>query len=180
VTDDRPIQEYAVRSLLNVGDAVPPSLVDLSEIAVWCPRCFDGDRPAPLAEGLDTYLALLRLAYTASPDEMARVRRMAAREPRAIAGSWYLGAIVPDSAELHNTLGISFAERGDMTRAVAEFREAARLAPDSASTEWHLGAALASAGARHEAIAHLRRAVALDPANADARHDLDIVLASLR
>jgi spermidine synthase len=180
VTDDDPIQEYGVRSLLNIGDAVPPSLVDLSAIASWCPRCFAGDRPAPLAEGLDAYLAMLRLAYAASPSEMARVRRVAAREPRAIAGSRYLGAIVPDSAELHNALGISFAERGDMARAVAEFREAARLAPDSATTEWHLGAALASEGARDEAIRHLRRAVELDPTNTDARHDLDAVLASLR
>jgi len=180
VTDDRPIQEYGVRSLLNLGEAVPPSLVDLSQAAAWCPRCFVGDRPSPLAEGLDVYLELLRLAYAASPAEMARVRRITEREPRTIAGSRYLGTIVPDSAELHNALGISLAERGDMVRAVAEFREAARLAPDLSSTHWHLGAALASEGARDEAIAHLRRAVELDPTNADARHDLDVVLASMR
>ena len=180
VTDDRPIQEYGVRSLLNLGDAVPPSLVDMSEVAAWCPRCFSGDRPASAVEGLDLYLALLRLAYAASPAEMARVRRLAAREPRTIAGSRYLGAIVPESADLHNALGIAFAEQDDIEQAVAEFREAARLAPDSASTHWHLGAALAREGARDEAIAHLRRAVALNPANADARHDLDVVLASMR
>ena len=180
VTDDRPIQEYGVRSLLNLGDAVPPRLVGLSEVAAWCPRCFVGDRPSPPAEGLDVYLELLRLAYAASPAQMARVRRITEREPRTIAGSRYLGAIVPDSAAVHNALGLSFAERGDMAQAVAEFREASRLAPDSASTEWHLGAALAREGARDEAIAHLRRAVELDPANAGARHDLDVVLASVR
>src|SRR4029077_4974667 len=120
------------------GDAVPPSLVDLSEVAAWCPRCFVGDRPASLAEGLAVYLALLRLAYRASPAQMARVRRMAEREPRTVGSSRYLGAIVPDSAELHNVLGISFAERGNIDQALSEFREAARLAPDSASTHWHL------------------------------------------
>ena len=180
VTDDRPIQEYGVRSLLNLGEAVPPSLVDLSQVAAWCPRCFVGDRPSPLADGLDAYLGLLRLAYAASPAQMARVRRITEREPRTIAGSRYLGAIVPDSPEVHDAIGISFAERGDMAQAVAEFREAARLAPDSASTHWHLGAALASEGARDEAIAHLRRALELDPTNANARHDLDVVLASMR
>jgi spermidine synthase len=180
VTDDRPIQEYGVRSLLNMGDAVPSSLADLSEVGTWCPRCFAGNRPAPVAAGLDAYLALLRLAYSASPAELARVRRMAEREPRTIGGSRYLGAIVPDSGEVHNVLGISLAERGEMGRAVAEFREAARLDPDSASTHWHLGAALATEGARDEAVVHLRRAVELDPTNANARHDLDVVLASLR
>jgi len=180
VTDDRPIQEYGVRSLLTLGDAVPASLVDLREAAAWCPRCFAGDRPASLAEGLDVYLELLRIAYSASPAQLARVRRLSEHEPRTIAGSRYLGAIVPDSPELHNVLGIWFAERGNIEQAVSEFRDAARLAPDAASTHWHLGAALATEGARDEALVHLRRAVELDPTNADARHDLDVVLASTR
>ena len=111
---------------------------------------------------------------------MARVRRTTDGEPRTIAGSRYLGAIVPESAEVHNALGISLAEQGHIEQAVAEFREAAGLAPDSASTQWHLGAALASEGARDEAVAHLRRAVELNPANASARHDLEVVVASMR
>jgi len=179
VTDDHPIQEYGVRSLLNLGDAVPASVVDLTQVASWCPACFVGGRVVPAAEGLDTYLALLGRAYSASPSEMARVRQLSDRQPRAIAGSAYLGAVVPDSAELHNTLGITLAEKGHIDQAIGEFREAARLAPDSASTQWHLGAALAMNGTREEAIEHLRRAVALDPSNGDARRDLDIVLASM-
>ena len=111
---------------------------------------------------------------------MAHMRQLSDRQPRAIAGSAYLGAVVPDSAELHNTLGITFAEKGHIDQAIGEFREAARLAPDSASTHWHLGAALAMTGMRDEAVEHLRRAVELDPGNADARRDLDIVLSSTR
>jgi tetratricopeptide (TPR) repeat protein len=179
VTDDRPIQEYGVGSLLHVGDAVPPSLVDLSEIAAWCPACFVDGRPAPSVEGLDLYMALLARAYAASPAEMARLRRQADdQQPRSIAGSRYLGAVVPDSAEVHNALGIAFAERGRVDIAIAEFREAIRLAPGSAATEWHLGSALAMVDAREEAAEHLRRSVELDPSNVDARHDLDVVLAS--
>jgi spermidine synthase len=180
VTDDRPIQEYGVRSLLTLGEAVPASVVDLSEVGAWCPRCFAGGKPVPLADGLHLYLALLQRAYAASPAEMARVRLLADFAPRTIAGSRYLGAILPDSADLHNALGIALAEKGDVGGAIAEFREAARLAPASASTEWHLGAALAIEGAHDEAIAHLRRSVALDPSNAEARHDLEVVLASMR
>ena len=99
-----------MRSLLNLGDAVPASVVDLTQVASWCPACFVGGRVVPAAEGLDTYLALLGRAYSASPSEMAHVRQLSDRQPRTIAGSAYLGAVVPDSAELHNTLGITFAE----------------------------------------------------------------------
>jgi spermidine synthase len=173
VTDDRPIQEYGVVSLLHAGDAVPASLVDVSRITDWCPRCFlDGK---PLVEGLDTYLELLNLAYTAAPHDVANARSLATRAGRTIAGSAYLGAIVPESAELHNLLGLTYASNGDLEKAIVEFREALRLAPDSAATHWHLGAALASRGAHEEAVRHLRRSVELDPGNEDAQRDLRIL-----
>jgi tetratricopeptide (TPR) repeat protein len=150
----------------------------LRDVAEWCPACFDGDKPALLAEGLDMYLALVGRAYAASPAEIARVREASESGPRTIAGSRYLGAIVPESADVHNAVGIALAEKGDVEQAIAEFRQAARLAPDSADTHWHLGAALAMQGAREEAVKHLRRSIELDPSNAAARHDLDVVLAS--
>ena len=176
VSDDRPLQEYGVRSLLNFGEAVPASVVDLTQVAAWCPKCFVDGKPVPLVEGLDTYFALLDRAYTASAVEVARVRSLDVRQTRVIAGSAYLGAIVPESADLHNALGIALAEKGKINEAIAEFGEALRLEPDSARTHWHLGAALASRGAREEAIVHLRRSVQLDPNNPQARHDLDVVL----
>ena len=178
VTDDRPIQEYGVRSLLNFGEAVPGAIIDLGQVAAWCPKCFAGGKPVQLVEGLDTYLALLDRAYLASPVEGARARNLAARQSRTIAGSTYLGAIVPESADVHNILGIGLAEKGRVGEAIAEFREALRLEPDSARTHWHLGAALASrVEDMEEAIEHLRRSVQLDPNNDHARNDLDAVLA---
>ena len=173
VTDDRQIQEYGVASMLHVGDAVPASLVDVSRLTDWCPRCFvDGK---PLVEGLDTYLEILNLAYAAPERDVANARVLAAREGRTIAGSAYLGAIVPESAELHNLLGLTYASNGDLEQAIVEFREALRLAPDSAATHWHLGAALASRGVQEEAVRHLRRSVELDPGNEDAQRDLRIL-----
>jgi tetratricopeptide (TPR) repeat protein len=172
VTDDRPIQEYGVRSLLDVNQGVPGSVVDLSQVAAWCPKCFDGDKPVPLAEGLDVHLALLDRAYAASREEVARARAAAAEQRRVVAGSAYLGAVVPESAELHNFLGIDLASKGRLEAAIAEFRDALKLEPDSGRTHWHLGVALASVGKRDEAIAHLRRSVQLDPDNVDARTDL--------
>src|SRR6266850_545950 len=176
VSDDRPLQEYGVRSLLNFGEAVPASVVDLTQVAAWCPKCFVDGRPAPLVEGLDTYFALLDRAYRASAVDVARVRGPAVGPPRVIAGSAYLGAIVPESADLHNTLGIALAARGKLHEAIEEFGEALRLDPDSALTHWNIGAALAAVGAREEAMSHLLRSVQLDSRNGDARYDLASLL----
>jgi tetratricopeptide (TPR) repeat protein len=174
VTDDRPVQEFGVRSLLNLGESVPGSVVNLQGVADWCPACFDNGAPVRLVEGLDLYLALLARAYAATPEEITRIRA-AADNGRRVAGSAYLGAAVPDSADVHNELGIAMAARGQLDAAIAEFREALALDPDSADTHWHLGAALAERGALQEAEEHLRTSVQLDPSNLEAAHDLESV-----
>jgi spermidine synthase len=180
VTDDRPTQEYGVMSLLNYGESVPDAVVDLGQVAAWCPKCFVDQKPVPLAEGLDTYLALLGRAYGASAADVGRARSLAERRDRIIFGSAYLGAIVPETAEVHNFLGIGLAAKGRIDEGITEFRHAMRLEPDSAQTHWHLGAALAYRGARDEAVEQLRVAVQLDPNNPQARHDLEVVLAASR
>jgi Flp pilus assembly protein TadD len=176
VTDDRPIQEYGVASLLNQGDSVPASVVDLTGVAAWCPACFMNGRPIPLVEGLDTYLALLDRAYSASPDQVEHARRLSRRDGRVIAGSAYLGAVVPESADVRDTLGVAFASRGAVEDAIKEFREAVRLEPRAAKAHWHLGSALVSSGRREEGLEHLRTSVQLDSTNGQARYDLAIVL----
>jgi spermidine synthase len=179
VTDDRPVQEFGVRSLLNLGESVPGSVVNLGAVAEWCPRCFDNGNPVRAVEGLDLYLALLNNAYAATPEEGARIRA-AADNGRRIAGSAYLGAVVPDTSDVHNDLGIGYASRGLIDQAVAEFRQSLQLDPDSARTLWHLGAALASKGEFEEAAELLRRSVQRDPSNKDAQHDLETVMALQR
>jgi spermidine synthase len=180
VTDNQPVQEYSVRSLLNFGEAVPGDVVDLSQVAAWCPKCFVDQKPVPLVEGLDTYQALLGRAYVASAADVSRARSLAARRDRIIFGSAYLGAIVPETADVHNLLGIELAARGRIDEGITEFRHAMQLEPGSAQTHWHLGAALAYSGARDEALEQLRLAVQLDPTNPEARHDLEVVLATSR
>jgi Flp pilus assembly protein TadD len=180
VSDDHPVQEYGVLSLLNFGEAVPASVVDLSQLALWCPKCFADGRPVPLVDGLDTYLALLDRAYMASPAEEARLRSLTDQQTRIVAGSAYLGATVPETADLHNLLGVSLAASSRFDEAIAEFRDALRLEPDSAGTHWNLGAALASRGADQEAIEHLRRSVQLDAGNGQAHYDLASTLVRVR
>jgi len=177
VTDDRPVQEYGVRSLLTVSRVVPGAVVDLGRIAEWCPRCFSGGAPVPAVQGLDTYLALLGLAYGGSPTAVAEARQHAEREGRVVAGSNYLGMIVPESAAMHNVLGVASATDGRLDDAIAEFSIALTLDPESAQTHWHLGAAFASQNRREEALGHLQRSVQLNPGNGSAQHDLGVILA---
>jgi predicted membrane-bound spermidine synthase/Flp pilus assembly protein TadD len=180
VTDDRPIQEYASTLLPAEREAVPETVVNLADVSAWCPRCFAGGRPVGAAEGLDTYLRLADRAYLATPAEEAQARALAEQQGRVIEGSSYLGAIVPETADVHDIIGISRAERGRLDEAVAEFRHALQLDPASASTHWHLGTALAESGAPVEAIEHLRQSVELDPSNAGARTDLARLLIDTR
>ena len=64
VTDDRPIQEYGAKSRLSlVYQLLPASIFDLGQVAAWCPQCFVGAKPVPLADGLDVYLASLDRVY---------------------------------------------------------------------------------------------------------------------
>jgi spermidine synthase len=176
VVDDRPLQEYGVRSMLNYGYGVPGALVNLSEVTAWCGRCFVDGRPIPAVDRLDAYLKLLDLAYSASSAQVADAQRRS-EAGRTLMGSRYLGAIVPESAETYNVLGIALAERGQLDAAADQFRRALQLDPDNPLSHWHLGAALASRGAHAEAADHLARAVALDPSNSRAQGDLGLVLA---
>ncbi len=175
VLDDRPLQEYGVRSMLNFGHGVPESLVDMRGVGEWCPSCFVDGQPAGPASELPLYLELLTLAYAASPAQVAEARRLWESGGRRIAGSSYLGAIVPESAETYAVLGLAQAQRGDVSAAIADFRRAIALDPADAPSHWHLGAALAQQGSLDEALVHLSRAVALDPGNSDAANDLRFV-----
>jgi len=176
VTDDWPFTEHSVLSALNPGDDVPSAVIKVDELSEWCPRCFVKGAPVPAVAGLDLYIRLLELAYRASPADGVRLAedaRHALPNRRLVAGSAYLGAIVPEGAALYNMLGVDRAARGAMGDAIELFRKALQLEPDSAPSHWHLGAALAMTGARQEAIAHLQRSVDLDPTNTFARNDLN-------
>ncbi|MGE3842721.1 MAG: tetratricopeptide repeat protein [Vicinamibacterales bacterium] len=177
VTDDRPSQEYGVRSLATPDTAGLTAIADLSRLSEWCPRCFVDGAPAPVVTGLDLYLALLGTAYSAPPEQFLRVRNLPPGE-RRIAGSAYLGAVVPESAAVHNLLGVALAARGAMDDAISEFRQALMLDPGAAETQWHLGAALAARGEFGEALPHLERAATAMPDSVDVLNDLGVALAA--
>jgi spermidine synthase len=179
VSDDRPLQEYSVRSVISSGPSgVPAALIDLSAAAMWCPRCFDGDRVAPAAAGLDTYLALLDEAYHAPAD--TRTGEEGRTETRRILGSAYLGAVLPDSDAVYNIVGVALLREARYVEAADAFRAALERRPDSADANRNLGTALAATGHASEAIAHLRRAVQLAPDNGGAQYELGNLLLARR
>jgi spermidine synthase len=175
--DDRPLQEYGVKSMLSIGHGVPGAIVDLRGIAEWCPRCFQNGRPVPAVGELETYFELLTMAYDASREEVAHARRLFDTEGRVVAGSAYLGAIVPEAARTHNVLGLAHAQNGEFKPAIEEFRRALELDPNDAAAHWHIGAALASTRAYAEATTHLARSVELDPRNGQVHNDLGLLFA---
>jgi spermidine synthase len=177
VIDDRPIQEYGVHSMLNIGHGVPGGLVDLAGVAEWCSRCFADGKPVPSLARLDEYFQLLSLAYDATRAEGAEARLGGEMQGRTVAGSRYLGAIVPESADLHNVLGLGLAQRGQLDAAILEFRHALQLDADDAAAHWHLGVALVQKGDPRDALMHLERSVELDPENSQAQSDLGLLLA---
>ncbi len=181
VTDDRPIQEYGRKSLLAYDERIPPSIIDVGAVADWCPRCFDGGRPAPSVEGLDTYLALLNLAYTAPPLAPAQTVANGAGT-RPIAGSGYLGAVVPESSQLDAILEAAFIQKYQRGTdllvdhhypdAIDQFRAALTWNPASVQAHNNLGIALASLGRMDEAVDQFNQALAIEPAFEDARRNL--------
>ncbi len=180
VSDDRPLQEYAVRSVIASGlRGVPASMFDLSKVGAWCPRCFDDNRPTPAVAGLDTYLALLDQAYRAPGADVAAV---ASAPPgrRRILGSAYLGAVVPDTDAVHNVIGVTLLRAGRYGEAADAFREALKRRADSADANRNLGTALAESGQAAEATDYLRRAVQLDPGDGGAQHALGSLLLERR
>jgi spermidine synthase len=180
VSDDRPIQEYGVRSAIGSGVlGVPASVFDLSAAGSWCPRCFNGELPTRSAAGLDTYLALLDQAYHASTEGIA-LGRSPIPGSRRVLGSAYLGTVVPDTDAVYNLIGVTRLREGRYGEAADAFREALRRRADSVDANRNLGTALAESGQTNEAIGYLRRAVQLDPGNGGAQYELGSLLLERR
>jgi VWFA-related protein len=81
--------------------------------------------------------------------------------------------LAPDSALVHNSLGISLMGQGDAKAAAEEFRKAIGIAPKQAVAHFNLAQALEQSGDRPGALAEYRTATELAPDNASFKARLD-------
>jgi Spermidine synthase len=142
VTDDRPLQEYSVRSLVNFGIArVPSAIVDLTQVDRWCPRCFVGDHESPAADGLEMYMAIVGRAYMVPSTRSIDLSDPGARQ--MIEQSSYLRLLLRNAAGARNDMGLRLASQGRLDGAIDQFREALQLRPGFKAAEDNLAAMLA-------------------------------------
>jgi tetratricopeptide (TPR) repeat protein len=81
-------------------------------------------------------------------------------------------SFVPDSPEMHNNLGIAYAEADRQQEAIASYKKAIELAADHAMAYFNLGNAYSSLDRKQEAIASYKRAIELNPGYAKAYYNL--------
>ena len=128
VSDDRPIQEYGVRSLLDFGEAVPASIVDLRQVAAWCPDVLRR-RQAGSSRGRARHLsgaARPRLRCVAGRRGPRAPPRRSGRAARSRAARTSAPSF-PNPRTCTTSSASRSPSRGRIDEAIAEFREALRL-----------------------------------------------------
>jgi Flp pilus assembly protein TadD len=129
-------------------------------------------RPAALP-----YAAAALLAVTAAYGAGSVVRNRVWRDDLALWSDTV--AKSPESAYARNELGLLLEERGEASRAIAEFEQAIRIDPRMARAWNNLGVALHRAGRPELAADALRRALEVAPGYAEALANLGNVHARL-
>jgi len=83
----------------------------------------------------------------------------------------------PRSWVAYSKLGVALEARGNLTAAVAHYRQALHLDPEDANLHANLGSALVKQGRLSEAVQEFREALRLDPEDANLHTDLGSTLA---
>ncbi|MDO8786814.1 MAG: tetratricopeptide repeat protein [Sulfuritalea sp.] len=87
--------------------------------------------------------------------------------------------LLPDDAEIHNSLGNALRYFGQPDKAAASYRRALKIKPDYAEAHSNLGAALRDVGQLDKAVASYRRALEIKPDYAEAHNNLGNALQDL-
>ena len=80
----------------------------------------------------------------------------------------------PQSYELHELLGLTYAATSKQQKSVEQLSLAVDVKPDSSPARTNLATALVHAGRATEAEAQFKKALALEPDNYSANHDLAV------
>lgn len=81
-------------------------------------------------------------------------------------------ALMPQSAQAHNNLGVLLANRGRQEEALESLRAAMKLRPGDAEVIYNYGNTLASMGRFAEAMPFLQQALEIDPTHSNAHNTL--------
>ena len=89
----------------------------------------------------------------------------------------YEKALLLNDAEpnVHNSLGVCYAQLGQMDRAMKHFNLAAKAAPDDFMAHFNMGCALAAVGRAEDAAASLERSLELQPDHGDSLLQLGLL-----
>jgi protein O-mannosyl-transferase len=82
----------------------------------------------------------------------------------------------PEAWMAHNNLGGLLMRKGDISDAVAHFKQAVQIEPGLAGAHYNLGNALAREGNAPEAIQHYEEALRIKPDFAEAHYNLGVAL----
>jgi tetratricopeptide (TPR) repeat protein len=77
----------------------------------------------------------------------------------------------PETAEVHNNLGVAMAAKGQLDEAIPHFERALQISPNMVEAHAHLGVALVINGQRAQGLAHWRLALKKDPDNLRVLND---------
>jgi len=82
------------------------------------------------------------------------------KDPRALQTAEHAYKVMPERAEVADTLGWMLVEQGNTKRGIEVLQKAVAAAPDALMIRYHLAQGLAKSGDRAQAITHLERIVA--------------------
>lgn len=81
----------------------------------------------------------------------------------------------PGSKYAHYNLALAYQDRGDLDRAIGEFKEAIKAAPDYEDAHYNLAWCYQQKGDNINAALHYREVLRLDPGSADAHYNLGLI-----
>ena len=76
----------------------------------------------------------------------------------------------------HGNLGSAFLQKGELDKAIAQFKTALEINPNYPEAHYNLGAVLGQKGQLDKAIDHYQKAVEINPNLAEARNNLGLAL----
>jgi len=153
--------------------AMPGAALAFGSALLYGARFVPGNRSAASAAAL----ALMIAVVVSVPLSVATYMRNTVWADEVV---FWEDAVVksPMKARVHNNLGSVYYRKGDLARAMDEFKRAIELKPNFADAHYNLGVAYKDIGRMDDAILEFEAAVTFQPAKANAHNNLGLAYLS--